>query len=153
MAKVPGFVYVLKNEYFTDGVFKIGYTDVNPYKRAAELSSATGVPGDFDVAAFYIFSDPYNAEQVIHKLLSGFRIANKKFFFCRFTDIHALITGTDWEKINDTFSGDRGEMLVIDYYGSVILGCGENELAIDSYMESRSREAGDHLLIVDGEAA
>jgi T5orf172 domain len=77
-----GYVYVLLNPSLPDCV-KIGKTTREPATRAAELSSATGVPTPFLVAYEAYFSNCHLAETYIHTLLEaeGFRLsANREFF-------------------------------------------------------------------------
>lgn len=77
-----GYVYVLINQSFP-GCMKIGKTTRDTDKRAAELSSATGVPTPFIIAYEAYFDDCDHAETYIHTLLEvkGVRLAKNREFF------------------------------------------------------------------------
>jgi len=80
--KTPGFVYVLINPSIPNYV-KIGKTTKDPSIRAAELSSATGVPTPFHVAYEAHFDDCDSAEIFVHTLLEskGRRLSQNREFF------------------------------------------------------------------------
>jgi len=80
--KTPGFVYVLINPSIPNYV-KIGKTTKDPSARAAELSSATGVPTPFHVAYEAYFDDCDSAEVFVHTLLEskGRRLSQNREFF------------------------------------------------------------------------
>ena len=44
-----GYTYILLNRAFQNDHYKIGMTTKTPEERARELSSATGIPRDFEV--------------------------------------------------------------------------------------------------------
>ena len=44
-----GYIYILLNRAFQNDQYKIGMTTKTPEERARELSSATGIPRDFEV--------------------------------------------------------------------------------------------------------
>jgi len=73
-----GYVYILSNPFYT-GLVKIGFTDRDPYLRARELSSHTGVPGEFSVIKFWIVQDAYDAECSIHNFLQSYRVSGEFF--------------------------------------------------------------------------
>jgi hypothetical protein len=75
-----GTVYVLTNPQH-ERVVKIGYTTRDPDTRAKELSSATGVPGDFSVAHEAHVSDARAVEQAVHERLSEHRTNKHREFF------------------------------------------------------------------------
>ena len=77
-----GYVYVMTNSSI-DGQVKIGKTTRDPYERAKELSSATGVPTPFVVVFYKPFKDCHYAEKVIHQYLEkkGYRVNNNREFF------------------------------------------------------------------------
>lgn len=77
-----GFVYVLMNQSLP-GCVKIGRTTRDCAARAAELSSATGVPTPFLVAFEAYFENCHEAETYIHTLLEseGVRLASNREFF------------------------------------------------------------------------
>lgn len=77
-----GYVYVLLNQSLP-GCVKIGKTTRDTATRAAELSSATGVPTPFMVAYDAYFDDCDHAEAYVHALLevAGVRLADNREFF------------------------------------------------------------------------
>ncbi len=78
----PGYIYVLINPSL-EGLVKIGKTSRDPKTRAAELSSATGVPTPFIVAYEEHFTDITVAETFLHTLLEerGHRVSDNREFF------------------------------------------------------------------------
>ncbi len=77
-----GYVYVLMNPSL-QGLVKIGKTTKDPEERAAELSSATGVPTPFVVAYKLFVSDCSQAEAFVHAFLEkkGYRLTDNREFF------------------------------------------------------------------------
>jgi hypothetical protein len=77
-----GYVYVMTNSSI-EGQVKIGKTTRDPYERAKELSSATGVPTPFVVVFYKPFKDCHFAEKMIHQYLEkkGYRVNNNREFF------------------------------------------------------------------------
>lgn len=77
-----GYVYVMTNSSI-EGQVKIGKTTRDPYERAKELSSATGVPTPFVVVFYKQFKDCHFAEKTIHQYLEkkGYRVNNNREFF------------------------------------------------------------------------
>ena len=80
--KTEGYVYVMTNSSI-EGQVKIGKTTRDPYERAKELSSATGVPTPFVVVFYKPFKDCHLAEKTIHQYLEkkGYRVNNNREFF------------------------------------------------------------------------
>ena len=79
--------YILSNTAMP-GLFKVGYTDRDPFSRAKEISQATGVPFDFIVEYQIYVSHPYELEQKTHKLLHNHRVNNnREFFNCSYEDV------------------------------------------------------------------
>jgi hypothetical protein len=76
----PGWVYILTNEAMP-GMVKIGLTTKTPKERAAELSSATGVPLPFVVAWARAVSDCDYVERVVHRMLDDRRVNEKRESF------------------------------------------------------------------------
>jgi hypothetical protein len=95
-----GYVYCLTNPSMP-GLVKIGMTTNDPEERAAELSSATGVPTPFRVEVCKKVWRPKEKEHAIHELLSvlGYRLNEKReFFTCGLgvvDHLFALIDGTE----------------------------------------------------------
>lgn len=77
-----GYLYVLVNPTLP-GMVKIGRTARSPAERAAELSTATGVPTPFIVAFEQAFDDCHKAEAYVHEVLShkGHRTSSNREFF------------------------------------------------------------------------
>lgn len=80
MAKEFGFVYVLRNDSMP-GIYKIGMTLRSPRQRAEELSAATGIPTDFEVAYYAEFEAPREIEMFVHRELSDYRVNESREFF------------------------------------------------------------------------
>ncbi len=76
----PGWVYILTNEAMP-GLVKIGLTTRTPKERAAELSSATGVPLPFVVAWARAVSDCATVEKAVHRMLDDKRVNGKRESF------------------------------------------------------------------------
>jgi len=57
LKEIKGFVYTLSNPRILD-LFKIGFTEQDPIRRAAEISRGTGVPEPYIVEAFFPSSTP-----------------------------------------------------------------------------------------------
>ncbi len=98
--ETDGYVYCMTNPSMP-GLVKIGMTTNSPEERAAELSSATGVPTPFRIEVSKKVRSPKMKEHAIHELLSvlGFRVNEKREFFnCGLgivDHLFALIDGTD----------------------------------------------------------
>jgi flagellar biosynthesis GTPase FlhF len=83
MADEEGWVYVLTNER-VPGLVKIGKTSKVPEIRAKELSSETGVPGEW-VVVYKAFVPGYsNVERIAHdKLKAAGQHDSKEYFTCK----------------------------------------------------------------------
>jgi hypothetical protein len=79
-AQKAGSVYVLTNPGH-EHLVKIGYTTRDAATRAKELSSATGVPGDFEVAYETRSQNPQAVEQAVHKRLANHKVTRNREFF------------------------------------------------------------------------
>ena len=73
------YVYVLTNSAMS-GLVKIGYTDIDPYTRASNLS-ATNVPTPFKVYGFVEVNNPQEVEKAVHKKLAKYRTSRSREFF------------------------------------------------------------------------
>jgi hypothetical protein len=73
-----GHIYILRNPHFSH-LLKIGKTTRSPEERATELSSATGVPGDFQVIWKMRTSDCDSAERLIQEELREQRVDGEFF--------------------------------------------------------------------------
>jgi hypothetical protein len=76
---IQGYVYVLSN-VLMQGLIKIGFTTRDVEQRVAELNSATGVPGPFNIEAIFPTEAPEIHEQQVHKQLAEDRVKGKEFF-------------------------------------------------------------------------
>ena len=89
-----GSVYVLANSSMP-GLVKVGRTTRDPKERAAELSSATGLPTPFIVVYDHHFDDCTAAEQFAHAYLegAGYRLsANREFFSAPTSEVVKALT-------------------------------------------------------------
>ena len=63
------YIYIMTNPAY-EGYVKIGFTDTDVYKRAKELSSASGVMFDFEVYGYY--ETPAKlGDKSLHKIIDG----------------------------------------------------------------------------------
>jgi len=76
-AKKNGYVYILINPAMP-GLVKIGSTILTPDERARQLSSSTGVPRPFQVAAFEPFDDELRAERELQSMFAKNRIKSTR---------------------------------------------------------------------------
>lgn len=77
-----GYVYILSNPSMP-GLLKIGMTRFDPTRRVQELSSATGVPTQFQLIYYREFHNCVAAELEIHSVLAakGMRYNDQREFF------------------------------------------------------------------------
>lgn len=77
-----GWIYVLSSESMP-GMFKVGMTRNQPYRRAKQLSKSSGSPTPFIIEAKFISTDPERDEKILHEALSRFRVnQSREFFSC-----------------------------------------------------------------------
>lgn len=78
-----GYIYVISNSFYQKNIYKIGKTRRSPLKRVEEISSATGVPSDFNIEICYQVQDVDYVEKMVHRWLEnkGLRINNNREFF------------------------------------------------------------------------
>lgn len=81
-------VYILTN-IAMPGLVKIGWAQ-DAHERARHLSSATGVPTDFEVVYIFEVEDAFDVEQVAHALLKEHRINTRREFF--YTKVGSAVT-------------------------------------------------------------
>ena len=75
-----GYIYILTHKRIP-GLVKIGFTTTTVEQRLAEINSATGVPGKYQVIYSREITNPRSVEGMIHAKLHPFRhVANKEFF-------------------------------------------------------------------------
>jgi hypothetical protein len=75
---MPGHVYILKNPYIPKLV-KIGFTERDPETRAYELSTHTGVPGEFQIVHSWLVAEPSLVEAIVHLDLKAYRRTGEFF--------------------------------------------------------------------------
>ncbi len=75
-----GYVYVLRNKAMP-GLLKVGCTERDPYARAAEISTGTGVPHPFEVVHYVRVRDAKKAEAGLHRRLGRYRVNGRREFF------------------------------------------------------------------------
>lgn len=103
MASNFGFVYVLSNECMP-GIYKIGMTDRSPRQRAAELSSATAVPCDFEVVCTGEVFDALSVERSLHQQHAEYRVSDgREFFRLDFAALFSLVEQV--EQLADSCGG------------------------------------------------
>ncbi|RUM22415.1 hypothetical protein EFD56_00490 [Rhizobium phaseoli] len=76
-----GHIYILFNPAYRANQYKIGMTTRTPEERAAEISSATGVPQNFEVLLSRRVTDCHRAERLIHQRLAEHRSGSDREFF------------------------------------------------------------------------
>jgi hypothetical protein len=76
-----GFIYIFSH-HAMPGLLKIGFTVGPVEKRAAEIASATDVPGPFKIEKkFVVYVSPRAVEKKVHRVLGPYRaIENREFF-------------------------------------------------------------------------
>ncbi|OZG70697.1 hypothetical protein BTA51_24190 [Hahella sp. CCB-MM4] len=80
--KKKGFLYILANSTFSEGVYKIGKTTRRPEIRAWELyEKSSGIPEPFDIVHQRLVKDCHEAERLIHERLKEYRINEYREFF------------------------------------------------------------------------
>jgi ribosomal protein S27E len=90
--RIPGFIYVLSNPKIP-GLLKIGYTERTVEERAEELARHTGVPGRFQIDAYFPSEAPQADEAKVHLLLANHRdSADREFFAVDFLRALKAIT-------------------------------------------------------------
>jgi hypothetical protein len=76
-----GFIYILSNPAMP-GILKIGCTSGIAERRAAELSSSSGVPQRYNIEkTFPVYASPKAVEKKVHLALDGCRINDSREFF------------------------------------------------------------------------
>ncbi len=81
---VPGYLYMARNPFQVEGLFKLGYTTLTPDSRLGQLNKEHGL--EPEVGAFHlVHSVPvpgaYDAEQALFDLLKAERPVEKREFF------------------------------------------------------------------------
>lgn len=74
-----GFIYVMANKTMPN-VYKIGYTNGSPLRRAKELSN-TSIPFDYEVVCYGEIDNASEFECRIHRELNSRRVNLQREFF------------------------------------------------------------------------
>ena len=121
--KTVGWVYVLRNSSFKRPLLKIGETSRPPHIRAAELSSETGVPGDFELVYFVHVQDRYTAEGLVHHQLESYRVSARKEFF----KVPLRIVVSELDRVSRQFPlfvrEGRSAMILPQVFGETTITC------------------------------
>ena len=100
-----GYIYILLNRAFQDDHYKNGMTTKTPEERARELSSATGIPRDFEVLYEQRVTDCEHAERLLHRRLCQYRSTGKEFFQMPLkAAVKALARGCGRRKLAESMS-------------------------------------------------
>lgn len=76
-----GYIYILTNPSFSEGLVKIGKSDSDPKARKRDLDSATGIPTPFDLQYAAFVDDHHAVEHNVHRRLSAKRRNSRREFF------------------------------------------------------------------------
>lgn len=79
-SKNAGKIYIMRNAYLPNNVYKIGLTTKTTDERASQLSK-TSIPDTYNVMREWDVKDCYAAEKTIHKLLETYRLDLRREFF------------------------------------------------------------------------
>ena len=77
-----GIVYIARNDIHEPNIYKIGKTlrtDLN--ERMDELTSHTGVLGEFRYEGYVLVDDVDECERILHEKFSHYRVENNREFF------------------------------------------------------------------------
>jgi len=75
-----GYLYIMSNPSFKDGLLKVGKSDRHPRERKAELET-TGVPRPFTLEYYVRVDDHHSLENRVHKKLDEYRSSSTREFF------------------------------------------------------------------------
>lgn len=103
--KEIGYLYVLSNPGFQEGLLKIGSTRKDMIERLRELNSPDSVPTPFKIEACFEVEDPLMAEERVLDTLKEFRVSDKKFFLVdpeKAVSVISQICGTEPANLKDT---------------------------------------------------
>lgn len=76
-----GFIYVMSNPSFSEGLVKIGKSEFDPKVRKRELDAATGVPTPFELQYAAFVEDHHSSERDLHRKLASKRPNRRREFF------------------------------------------------------------------------
>ena len=149
-----GTVYVLTNPEH-EHLVKVGYTTRSAQTRARELSSATGVPGDFSVAYEASTPTPRAVEQAAHSRLSDHKVKrNREFFEVSPQTAREAIEAEIGARSPGARRGLGGVLLTVALFGGLSLvtfhpedPAPEPPLSIWDDLETDPRKTGAHNLL------
>ena len=99
-----GFIYILSNPSFMDGMIKIGKSQKDPVFRKEELNSS-GVPEPFEVEYFAFVEDYDDVELNVHSKLDNRRPnKNREFFSCSIPEAILVIRQSSRVKYEEVFN-------------------------------------------------
>lgn len=76
---IYGFVYVMSNGIMPN-VYKIGYTNMSPRKRAQDLSN-TSVPTPYEIVVYGEIESPMWHEKTLHRMFEHKKVTGNREFF------------------------------------------------------------------------
>ena len=76
-----GYIYTLSHKGGNDGIYKVGFTKRCVEKRLKELNSETGNPYELKIEFYKKVANCKKKEQLLHKILSQYRLNKKREFF------------------------------------------------------------------------
>ena len=83
-AGVPGYLYMTRNSFYKDGLYKLGYTTLTPEARIASLNrehqQASDI-GQFELVHSVKVTASYDAEQALFDVIAATRPVVKREFF------------------------------------------------------------------------
>jgi hypothetical protein len=89
---MAGFVYIMSNEAFKDGLLKIGMSSSDPTEFRRDELYTTGVPSPFKVEYFAFVDDHERIEKKVHRQLKDKRPNyQREFFACTVPEAIILI--------------------------------------------------------------
>ena len=105
---MDGYIYCLSNKSY-ENIYKIGYTNRNPYIRCNELYT-TGVLHCFKLEFAKKVYNVKEKEMYIHEILSQFRVNKDREFFEfpleKIRKLFCIINGT-WFNINNIIKENK----------------------------------------------
>lgn len=86
LQSIPGggrgsYIYVMLCPGHARDVWKVGFTTVDPHKRAEELSKVTAAPIRFVVIQFWAVRDAKRAEKIVFEAIAKYRFNKQREFF------------------------------------------------------------------------
>lgn len=140
---MSGFIYCLSNESLKDDIFKIGLTKRNPIIRMNELFN-TSLPTEFKLELCKKVDDCVKIENVIHTLLSKYRINKRREFFKIVIEkIRLIFDLLEGVYVIEELENIENEILTIDTIDDNDI---ENESENESESESESVNENEKII-------